>query len=249
MNSASGIILAGGMSRRMGRDKAWIELGGRALIQRVIERLGQVCADLIVVANNRAPFEAQPVRVVGDVLPEKGALGGIYSGLRAAQYECAIVVACDMPFLNGALLDYMLTLADEYEVVVPSAHDASKPLRPYSAPAVRQGRKGKPTRPPQREEGQGSAPRPTAKDSDLHPLHAVYTRRCLAPIETRLRAGDLRMISFYPDVRVRVVGEAELERFDPRRLSLFNVNTPQQLALAQTLAEQEPAMLNYSDEE
>ncbi len=219
MDSASGIILAGGQSRRMGRDKAWIELQGRPLIEHVLARLEQVCAEIIVVANDQAPYAQLAARVVGDILPGHGSLGGIYSGLHAAQFERAIVVACDMPFLTPALLRHMLTLAEEHDVVVPSAANSWQPVRP--------------TRDKSKER---SGNLPTAKDSNLHPLHAVYAKPCLGPIEARLRAGDLRIISFYPDVRVRVLTQAELERLDSQHLSLFNANTPDQLALAETWA-------------
>ena len=214
MPEYSGIILAGGSSRRMGRDKAWVELGGKALVRRVIDRLRLVCEDVIIVAGDLEPFISLDVRLTGDLFPGKGSLGGIYSGLTAALHNAAIVVGCDMPFLNRRLLGYMLALAGEYDVVIPSATDPSKPK-----PAV--------------------AKQLTAKDADLHPLHAAYSKACREPIAARLREGDYRMISFHPDVRVRQVSAAEVERFDPKHLSLFNVNTPEQLALARELLKRE----------
>ncbi len=206
----SGVVLAGGASRRMGRDKAWVELAGRTLIERVCDRLSALCQEIIVVTNTPEPYKKLGVRLTGDVFPGKGSLGGIYSGLRAAQFDQVIAVACDMPFLNVALLRYMLALVEGYDVVVPSAPDPSKP-------EVKKGAN------------------PTAKDRDLHPLHAVYARGCLRPMAARLEAGDLRMISFYSDVRVRVVEQAEVDRFDPKHVSLFNVNTKEELVLAERL--------------
>ncbi len=206
----SGVILAGGASRRMGRDKAWVELAGRPLVEHVCARLGEICAELVIVTNNPTPFARLDVRVVGDVWPGSGSLGGIYSGLLAAQSDQAIVVACDMPFLNANLIGYMRGVSGEYDLVIPSAPDPSKP--------------------PKR---QGAVE--SAKDHDLHPLHAIYGKRCLEPMAVRIQAGDLRAISFYPDVRVRMVSEAEVDRFDARHLSLFNINTADDLALAEQL--------------
>ncbi|MGB8644104.1 MAG: molybdenum cofactor guanylyltransferase [Anaerolineae bacterium] len=206
----SGVILAGGMSRRMGRDKAWVELAGQALIERVCAHLRELCEELVVVANDPAPYARLGARLTADVWPGKGSLGGIYSGLLSARFDQAIVVACDMPFINPDLFRYMLGLAGDYDLVIPSASDPSKPQAPKSE-------------------------RPTAKDLDLHPLHAVYTKTCLAPMAARLQSGDLRAISFFPDVRVRVVEPVEIERFDPQRLSLFNINTTEDLALADKL--------------
>ncbi len=228
MNTASGIILAGGQSRRMGRDKAWSEFQGRALIEHVMASLEQVCAEIIVVANNQTPYRKLAARVVSDILPDHGSLGGIYSGLHAAQFDHAIVVACDMPFLNPLLLRHMLTLADEYEVVVPSAVNEWQPVHRPKYAGSGAGRGGP----------DAGSKLPTAKDSNLHPLHAVYAKQCLQPIETHLRAGDLRIISFYPEVRVRVLSQIELEQLDPKHLSLFNANTPEQLALAETIAQE-----------
>ncbi len=211
----------------MGRDKAWVEVHGRALIEHVRARLEQVCAEIIVVANDPAPYQKLTVPIVSDILPGHGSLGGIYSGLHAAQFDRAIVVACDMPFLNPALLGHMIALAGEYDVIVPSAENPWPPARraPKAAPDTPRGRPdARPAHPP------------TAKDFNLHPLHAVYTKQCLGPIEARLNAGDLRVISFYPDVRVRVLSQSELERWDPQHLSLFNANTPELLALAETWA-------------
>ncbi len=214
MGQASGIILAGGESRRMGRDKAWVELQGRALIQRVADRLAAVCDEVIVVANAPEAYARLGLPVVTDIFPGKGSLGGLYSGLQAARYGRAMAVACDMPFLSIDLIRFMLDISTEYDVVIPSAPDASKPPKK-------------------------TGPRPTAKDSDLHPLHAVYARTCIRPMEAHLLAGDLRLISFYPEMKVRVLNHTEIDRFDPKHLSLFNVNTPEQLALAIRLAESE----------
>jgi molybdopterin-guanine dinucleotide biosynthesis protein A len=223
MHLASGIILAGGESRRMGRDKAWIPFGGQALIERVIDRVGEVCQEIIVVTNNHLLYAGLGANLVRDSFPGKGSLGGIYSGLSAARCDRGIVVACDMPFLNAELLKYLLTLSDDYDVVIPSAPDLNKTARS------------------KRDDPEPwKTNRPTAKDSDLHPLHAVYSKQCLGPMEARLRADDLRLISFHPDVRVRVVSQPELERFDPEHLSLLNVNTPEELAFAESIVVQRP---------
>ena len=78
-----------------------------------------------------------------------------------------------------------------------------------------------------------------AKQLDLHPLHAVYRRACLAPIEAQLRAGDLRMMGFFAQVRTRYVSRAEALRFDLQLRSFFNVNTPEEWAEAERLAKGE----------
>jgi molybdopterin-guanine dinucleotide biosynthesis protein A len=119
----SGIVLAGGMSRRLGRNKAVEPLGGDLLIARVIGRLSQVSEQTVVVVNDRQRASELPLpdsaSVVVDAYPGKGSLGGIFTGLSAADTDWGIVVACDMPFLNVDLLKHMLSIRDGLDAVVP----------------------------------------------------------------------------------------------------------------------------------
>ena len=119
----SGIVLAGGMSRRLGRDKAIEPVAGEPLIGRVITRLSRVTDQTVVVVNDLQRASALPLpessKVVADVYPGGGSLGGIFAGLSAADRSWGMVVACDMPFLNLDLLSHMLTLRDGYDAVVP----------------------------------------------------------------------------------------------------------------------------------
>ena len=228
--AVSGVILAGGKSRRMGRDKAFIEFEGKPLVSRVIERAQILCSETIIVTNSAeayAPILAQvegDARIVSDVYPGKGSLGGIYSGLLAAREEYALVLASDLPLLNPALLRYLISLAPSADIVIPRARDLSS-----KAPRTEEQRRGKtPARAGQR----------IARQADLHPTHAVYSKNCLPPMQKRLLADDLRVIGVLDDVRVRVVEAAEIDRFDPKHLSLFNANTPEDLRIAQTLRDE-----------
>ena len=115
MATVSGIVLAGGESRRLGRDKAVEVVGGQYLITRVIDRMREVCNDVLVVVSNvsRYPERTIPtdVKTVLDKYPGKGSLGGIYSGLTSSKMEFGLVVACDMPFLNLNLLKTIIDLS------------------------------------------------------------------------------------------------------------------------------------------
>ncbi len=126
----SAVILAGGQSRRLGRDKALLEVEGHPLLTRTVHTLTALSDDLIVVTNHAARYRALtlPVRFVADVRPGTGSLMGIYSGLQAARYPYALAVACDMPFLNQALLRYLLSLAGDYDVVIPRYGGLPEPL-------------------------------------------------------------------------------------------------------------------------
>ena len=129
---ATGIVLAGGRSRRLGRDKAGEVLLGRTLLQRVVDKLAQAIQELVVVAAPEGllpPLEASvPWRRVEDIYPGQGPLAAIYAGLLAARYEHAVAVACDMPLLSVPLLRYLLSLRREADVVLPVLGGLSDPL-------------------------------------------------------------------------------------------------------------------------
>lgn len=69
-------------------------------------------------------------------------------------------------------------------------------------------------------------------DDWFEPMHAVYAKSCLQPIESLLRKGTLRILDFFAEVRVRYVDKPEVTAFDPESMSFFNINTPEQLAVA-----------------
>jgi molybdopterin-guanine dinucleotide biosynthesis protein A len=100
------------------------------LIARTVHQLAALSDDLIVVTNDPARYKRLrlPARLLPDERPGEGSLMGIYSGLKAACHPYALVVACDMPFLNLPLLQYMLLLVDGYDVVVPRLDGLLEPL-------------------------------------------------------------------------------------------------------------------------
>jgi molybdopterin-guanine dinucleotide biosynthesis protein A len=183
MLTVSGIVLAGGQSSRLGTDKSFINVNGRPLIEQIVVKLARLSDDVTIVTNSPEKYDHLAARLAGDIYPGKGALGGIYSGLRAAANAYSLVVACDMPFLDLNLLRYMILLARGHDVVIPRI---------------------------------GGLP---------EPLHAIYSRSCLEPIDRLLARGRLKIIDFFSEVRVRYVEEDEVDIFDPQHLSFFNVNT------------------------
>lgn len=124
----TGIILAGGKSRRMGRHKLFIEAGGVPLFERVYWVLNQIFTDIIVVANNPKWFHSYDVRVIPDLIPGKGALGGLYTGLKYALSDHSFCFAADMPFLNPRLIRYMIEKSNEGDVIIPRKSDGLQPL-------------------------------------------------------------------------------------------------------------------------
>ncbi len=115
------IILAGGKNLRLGRSKALEVINGKSLVERVIERLAPLSSRILVVTSGEQ-FELpgnHPAEIFEDVYPERGPIGGLYTGLMASKSQTNIVVACDMPFLNTELLSYMVGLSSDFDAVVP----------------------------------------------------------------------------------------------------------------------------------
>jgi molybdopterin-guanine dinucleotide biosynthesis protein A len=116
----TGVIQAGGKSTRMGgQPKALMELGGRRIIDRVLDVVRAVADDLLIVTNTPDAYASLGLRMVPDVFPDHGSLGGIYSGLRAAPGDAAFTVACDMPFLMPEVARLVIDRASLADVVLP----------------------------------------------------------------------------------------------------------------------------------
>lgn len=115
----TGIVLAGGLSRRMGRDKASLPWGTSDLLHAVLERLIPVCSELIVVTNVPRRILLPEVITVADVFEQCGPLAGIHAGMKAAGCEACAVVACDMPFVKPAAVQYLEQAMAGYDAAVP----------------------------------------------------------------------------------------------------------------------------------
>jgi molybdopterin-guanine dinucleotide biosynthesis protein A len=127
------IILAGGKNRRFGSNKALATMGGISLIERIVERLKPMTSQILIVTSQERhdlPVTCD-AEIVADVYPEKGPLGGIYTGLLASRSPYSLVVACDMPFLNTELLQYMVKQSRDFDVVVPRLEEGK--LEPLHA--------------------------------------------------------------------------------------------------------------------
>ncbi len=194
------IVLAGGKGLRLGRDKALETVDGQSLLQRVVTQLSSFSDEVIIVTakGKSLPqfFDNPSFKIVADAYPGRGALVGLASGLAASKARYNLAVACDMPFLNPALLRYMLGLAAGFDLVLPRLNDM------------------------------------------VEPLHAVYARSCLAPLERLLEEEHMKIDALFGLVKVRYVEAEEIDRFDPRHLSFFNVNSSADLERAQQLAKE-----------
>ena len=134
--TVTGVIQAGGRSTRMGGEpKALMELGGKRIIERIVDVLGPILPDLLIVTNTPELYAFLRLLTVPDVFPDHGSLGGIYTGLKAAKGEAAFTVACDMPFLKPEVVRLVVSRAGEADVVIPKVGEQYETLHALYAKA------------------------------------------------------------------------------------------------------------------
>ncbi len=124
----TGVILAGGASRRMGSDKAFLPFRGARLIDHVYHCLTELFTEIILVTNNPWRYADIPCRKLSDLYPGVGVLAGIHSGLVHAKQERVFVVACDMPFIAAPMIRHICSFADQGDLVLPCSSDGREPL-------------------------------------------------------------------------------------------------------------------------
>lgn len=121
-------IQAGGKSSRMGTDKSFVQFNGRALIEVVRDAVAGLGDELILITNKPDAYAHLGLPMFADLYPDTGPLGGIYTALHHAAHPHVLTVACDMPWLNRPLLDYMAGLRASADVIVPRWDKFPEPL-------------------------------------------------------------------------------------------------------------------------
>lgn len=198
----TGILLAGGKSRRMGEDKRYLVVGEQTLLERGLSVLRSVFHEVLVVIAQDSPSLGVDARVVRDLVPDCGSLGGLYTGLLQATTPWIFAVACDMPFLNQAVIAQFTSRRVAVDVDIVMAKLAGQ----------------------------------------LHPMHALYGKRCVPVVEQMIQARRLKiqeMVS-QPPLQVQYVTEEDLFTLDPSWRSFFNVNTVAELEEARLLLTRVP---------
>lgn len=181
--NVTGVILAGGKSTRLGRNKAFIEIGGRKIIERQIGLFSEIFKEVMVVCKNPQEYAPFFTNVVKDIVDYLSPLSGIYTGLKTCRFTGAFVVAVDMPFLKRELIEYQLSFADNFDVIVPQ------------------------------------------HEGDFEALHAFYSKNCIPFIEDMFKNGRFRIYDFYNRVKLKIINDIEIKKYDPEMLSFVNINT------------------------
>ena len=170
-------------------------MGEQTLLERGLEVLQSIfCEVLVVIAQDSPPLKVA-ARVVRDLVPDCGSLGGLYTGLTQATAPYIFVVACDMPFLNQTVITQFTSRRGTADIVMARLADR------------------------------------------LHPMHALYGKRCVPALEEMIRARQFKIqeVVSHSFLRVHYVTEADLLTIDPSGHSFYNVNTMADLEAARSL--------------
>lgn len=204
-NSIQAFVQAGGQSSRMGTDKAWLEINGRAMIEHVLAAAEPVAASLSIVINQANPnadrysqlAEKWNARLLYDLHDHKGPLGGIHTALKhCGENESALILACDLPFLTTEFLSFLC-----------NAHRSGNLQSPIRNPhyiAV-----------------------PTDQDGRLQPLAAIYDRTCLPAIEEMLASDRLRVDRLFEQVPTQFISFDEIAALSASGMFFSNLNSPE----------------------
>jgi molybdopterin-guanine dinucleotide biosynthesis protein A len=128
IGDVTGVLLAGGKSRRMGQDKRLLSVGQATLYARSLSVLRGVFERVVVVIAQDSPLIASEEPVLRDLIPECGSLGGLYTGLKQAGTEWVFAVACDMPFLDPGTIRHFVDFKHEGDVVMARLRSGFQPM-------------------------------------------------------------------------------------------------------------------------
>ena len=182
--SVVAFVVAGGQSRRMGRDKALLPWGETDLLGHALARLRTVAGDVRILSGSEPRYLDRGVPVLTDPVPDAGPLAGVLAGLATADDQPGLFLAVDLPKVPVALLARLVDLVEGYDAVVPVSARGPEPLC------------------------------------------ALYRSSCIEPIGRCFSRGDLKMTSFWPEVRVREMRPEELRVFGDVEELFRNLNTP-----------------------
>ena len=191
IEDCTAIILAGGDSKRMGRDKAALPFDGQTLLQSVTTTVQPLFAQTLLSVRQPRAALSLPLPQICDTQPDGGPLVGLVSALQRIATPWAFVVACDMPFVAPALIVQLASYRANYQAVVPEV------------------------------------------DGHSQPLAAFYARSAIPLLQSCLANGDKSLTGALKLLNVRYVPADELAQFDPQLRSFFDLDTPQDAALAE----------------
>ena len=198
----SAVILAGGFSRRFGRDKGLVVLDGKPLVLHVIERVSNMVDEIVVVVSSKdqkKKFEVlleDKADIAIDKNDAQSPLVGAITGFESAEGEYSLLLPCDTPLVSTQIVQFLLDVCTNKSAVIPRWPSGY-----------------------------------------IEPLQAAYhTKSALTAAKTALEQGKMNMRSMIDNLSlVRYVSTMVLEQLEPKLLTFFNINTPQDLKRAESL--------------
>lgn len=185
-------ILSGGKSRRMGKNKSFVRLGGRPLIEIVVGKVADIFQQKpVIITNHPEEYAYLGCNMIGDIVKDKGPLGGIHAGLIHSPTPYIFVFACDMPFIEKTFIQYMMNRLTQEDILIP--HNGES----------------------------------------VEPLHAIYSKQCIAAIELHLHKDHCCVQSFFQDVNIAYVEPPEMAGLKLLDHYFLNVNTVEDLTTAE----------------
>ncbi|QSF44806.1 molybdenum cofactor guanylyltransferase [Paenibacillus tianjinensis] len=210
MPQYTGILLTGGASRRMGRDKALLELAGRPVIARLADELSSLAGSTVIACGprERREYSFLGLPQIADEYQGCGPLAGLHAALTHSRNEWNLVAACDLPFASAEFLQYILRY---HAQAYPQGSGTSGRHGADAAVAVScQGR--------------------------VQPLLGLYHKRVLPALEAALSAGNFKVTDFLEKLDVLYVPETGFSSAPLTPSPLYNMNTPEDYAAAVLLA-------------
>jgi len=203
----SGVILAGGLNQRFsGKNKALLSVGGKRILDRIYSVLSHLFDEIILVTNDPLPYLEWDLAIVTDIFQVRSPLTGIHAGLFHMSHPHGFFVACDTPFLDGALIEILLDRIDtRRDVIIPETADGLQPL--FSVYAKRCLR---------------------VIEDHLNQQEPVDN-----PIRTL--QPNLKVQGFFEKVRIERIPDAVFREKDPHLRSFFNINYPGDLVQAEQM--------------
>ncbi|MBZ5567355.1 MAG: molybdenum cofactor guanylyltransferase [Acidobacteriia bacterium] len=216
MSEAAAFVIAGGQSSRMGRDKAFLELDGRTLLERALD-LAHSVSDQVMIVGRRDKFGAY-ADVVEDVYPGQGPLAGIHAALLSSSAELNLMLGVDTPFLDARFVQYLIEQAEASKTTVTVPVTSKLPQ--INTDQHRSNMTHSDQCSSVKISGSASA--------QPQPLCAVYRREFAAVAEESLRQRRNNIVPLFAKVSVREIGDSELRQlaFDP--IMFENLNTPEE---------------------
>ena len=187
----TGVILSGGRNSRIGQKKAFLEIGGKRIIDRTVEIYKKIFDEILIITNTPEDYryltqsiilsEAKNLKfkIYTDLISDRGSLGGIYTGLHYSKSDYTFFSACDMPFLNEKVIRHIIKDVKNYDIIVPYFKHR------------------------------------------LHPLHAVYSKRCLPTIKEMVEKERLKIKDLFSRLKVKRITDIPEIKLPP----FFNINT------------------------